>query len=119
MKVRHKIIALLASTAAAGAALLLDASTASAAATSTVTGSTGCYPESTEYAWVKGDLDNSHPRAQKVTPPWWPGGKMTYKITFSGITNPGWAYIWVECNLAPDHGGWVRTYPGRTVTRDF
>jgi hypothetical protein len=90
---------------------------ASAATTSTVVG-TACYVGSTEYAWVKGDLDNSHPPAKKFTPSWW-NGVINYKITFTGITNPGWAWIWFDCNIAPDRGAWVRTYPGQTSTLNY
>ena len=99
------------------ATLLINPAPALAATTSTVVG-TACYVGSTEYAWVKGDLDNSHPPAQKFTPSWW-NGVINYKITFTGITNPGWAYIWFNCNVAPDKGGWVHTNPGQTSTLNY
>jgi hypothetical protein len=100
------------------AAMLVAAPPAAAATTSSVVGTAGCYVGSTEFATVKGDLDNSHPPAQRFNPSWW-DGVIRYKVTFTGITNPGWAWIWVDCNVAPDHGGWVRTNPGQTSTLNF
>jgi hypothetical protein len=118
MKGRGKFAAVVAAAGAMSATLVITAPEASAATTSTVVGSSGCNVGSTEFAIVKGDLDNSHPPAQRFNPSWW-NGNIDYKITFSGITNSGLAYVWVNCNIAPDHGGWVRTNPGRTSTLNF
>ncbi|WIM92695.1 hypothetical protein ACTOB_004648 [Actinoplanes oblitus] len=99
------------------AGLVINPTAASAVTTSTVVGY-ACANTSTEVAWVKGDLDNSHPPAQKFTPSWW-DGKIRYKVTFTGITNPGWAWIFFTCSIAANRGAWVRTYPGQTSTLNY